>query len=264
MHWYCKQSGWLASSRVSILRGPQLSRPVDGRMLRAANYFRSICHSCQQALGHRGLWIAALATLLLMPTGCVRRRLTVRSNPPGALVYVDNQQIGTTPCSVDFTYYGTREIRLVKPGYETLTVNQPIPTPWYEVPGVDFFSENLTPMKIRDNRTVLYDMTPQIIVPTQHLLDRADELRQETTQGLVVPASGPVPANLPPPPAATGPALPSTFGPPTTTPAPYMPLPPSSVGPPAAAPAPFGPPDLPMPLNAEPQRGRPIVSPPLR
>src|SRR4026207_657261 len=62
----------------------------------------------------------------------VRRRLNVNSNPQGALVYVDNQQIGSTPCSVDFTYYGTREIRLIKPGFETLTVNQPIPAPWYE------------------------------------------------------------------------------------------------------------------------------------
>ena len=57
----------------------------------------------------------------------------VRSNPPGAMVYVDNQPIGTTPCATSFIYYGTREIRLVKPGYETLTVNQPIPAPWYQI-----------------------------------------------------------------------------------------------------------------------------------
>lgn len=99
-----------------------------------------------------------LIVLVLSATGCVRRRLNVRTNPPGALVYVDNQQIGTTPCSVDFTYYGTREIRLVKPGYETLTVNQPIPTPWYEYIPLDFVSENLVPTRIRDNRTVTYDL----------------------------------------------------------------------------------------------------------
>ena len=64
------------------------------------------------------------------------------------MVFVDNQQIGTTPCSVDFTYYGTREIRLVKPGFETLTVNQPIPTPWYQIPPIDFVSENLVPTQI--------------------------------------------------------------------------------------------------------------------
>jgi hypothetical protein len=138
----------------------------------------------------------AVAVVLLSSSGCVRRRLNVRSNPPGALVYVDNQQIGTTPCSVDFTYYGTREIRLVKPGYETLTVNQPIPTPWYQIPPLDFVSENLTPAKIRDNRTVTYDMAPQLVVPREQLLDRANQLRQDTLQYPVAPAAASAPIPL--------------------------------------------------------------------
>ena len=54
----------------------------------------------------------------------MQRRLTIRSNPPGALVYVDDYQIGTTPVSTDFVYYGTRKVRLVKSGHETLTVLQ--------------------------------------------------------------------------------------------------------------------------------------------
>jgi hypothetical protein len=140
--------------------------------------------------------VIAAAVVLLSSSGCVRRRLNVRSNPPGALVYVDNQQIGTTPCSVDFTYYGTREIRLVKPGYETLTVNQPIPTPWYQIPPLDFVSENLTPTKIRDNRTVTYDMAPQLVVPREQLLDRANQLRQDTLQYPVAPAAASVPVPL--------------------------------------------------------------------
>ncbi|HEX4412441.1 MAG TPA: PEGA domain-containing protein [Lacipirellulaceae bacterium] len=117
----------------------------------------------------------------------------MRTNPPGALVYVDNQQIGTTPCSVDFTYYGTREIRLVKPGYETLTVNQPIPTPWYEYIPLDFVSENLVPNKIRDNRTVTYNLAPQVIMPPQQLVERGNQLRQEALQFPVVPAGATVP-----------------------------------------------------------------------
>ena len=82
-------------------------------------------------VGYRLSAILLIVASALPASGAVRRRLNVNSNPPGALVYVDNQEIGTTPCSVDFTYYGTREVRLIKPGYETLTVNQPIPTPWY-------------------------------------------------------------------------------------------------------------------------------------
>jgi hypothetical protein len=146
---------------------------------------------------HARLSLFLLAGLMLLESGCVRRRLNVYSNPPGALVYVDNQQIGTTPCSVDFTYYGTREIRLVKPGYETLTVNQPIPMPWYQIPPLDFFSENLAGTRIRDNRTVSYNLAPQLIVPNEELLDRANQLRQDAQQYPVAPVGATMPAPTP-------------------------------------------------------------------
>ena len=67
----------------------------------------------------RHLLLAGIVVALA--TGCVQRRMTIRSNPPGALVYVDDYQIGSTPVSHDFVYYGTRKIRVVKDGYETLT-----------------------------------------------------------------------------------------------------------------------------------------------
>lgn len=120
--------------------------------------------------------------------------MTVRSNPPGALVYVDNVEIGTTPCPVEFTYYGTREIRLVKDGYETLTVNQPLPTPWYEIPPLDLVSETMWPYEIRDERNVSYDLSPQMMVPTEQLLARAEQLRQSTQGGVVLPTTSLDPA----------------------------------------------------------------------
>ena len=122
------------------------------------------------------LLIAAIAS-----TGCVRRRLTVRSNPPGAVVYVDNQRIGTTPCSVDYVYYGTREIRLALQGYETLTVNQPIPAPWHQLPGIDFVTDNLIPYRIEDSRTVSFNLQPQRIIPTGEIIARGEQLRQQAT-----------------------------------------------------------------------------------
>jgi hypothetical protein len=181
-----------------MLKGWKLAATPTGRrqfggLEPATRWGRGYCVASRR-LQRRYGWISILIVSLLLPaTGCVRRRLNVRTNPPGALVYVDNQQIGTTPCSVDFTYYGTREIRLVKPGYETLTVNQPIPAPWYQIPPLDFISENLVPTKIRDNRTVSYNLSPQLIVPTQQLLDRANQLRQDTLQSPVVPAAASVP-----------------------------------------------------------------------
>lgn len=129
----------------------------------------------------------ALAALVLSAPGCVRRRLLIRSNPPGATVYVDNQPIGVTPCATSFVYYGTREIRLVKPGYETLTINQPIPAPWFELPGIDFISENVLPNEIQDYRTVSYTMSPQAVVPSDTLVSRANQLRQAAQTGGPIP-----------------------------------------------------------------------------
>lgn len=175
--------------------------------------------------------------------GCVRRRLTVRTNPPGAMVYVDNQAIGRSPISTDFTYYGTREIRMVKAGYETLTVNQPIPTPWYQVPGVDFFSENLLPFRVRDNRVVNFNMTPQPMIPPDELIGRGEQLRAAANAPIVTPAGGAADpfsgSTLTPqvvPPSFTPEPMPTP--PPTITPE-TMPAPPST--PPAETPT-FGPP----------------------
>jgi hypothetical protein len=127
-----------------------------------------------------GRWVFLMLVLCVALTGCVQRRMTIRSNPAGALVYVDDQPtpIGTTPVSHDFIYYGTRKIRLVKDGFETLTVMQPIHTPWYEYIGLDFVSENLVPGQIRDQRILEFQLKPQAVIPPEQLVARAEELRR--------------------------------------------------------------------------------------
>ncbi|MGD0654479.1 MAG: PEGA domain-containing protein [Thermoguttaceae bacterium] len=139
------------------------------------------------SFARRAVWAGVLLAVVLLPTqsGCVERRMTIRTNPPGALVYVDDYEIGATPVSTDFTYYGTRKIRIVKDGYETLTVMQPFPAPWYQYPPADFITENFVPGKIRDQRILDYQLKPQMVVPTDQLLYRAESLRHNN---LVVPA----------------------------------------------------------------------------
>ncbi len=138
--------------------------------------------------------------------GCVQRRMTVRSNPPGALVYVDDYQLGTTPVSHDFVYYGTRKIRLVKDGYETLTVRQPFPLPWYQIFPLDFVTENLLPWEIRDERVVELAMVPAASTPPESVVARAEQARrgagslpapQPATVVPMPPPTQPVPAPLP-------------------------------------------------------------------
>ena len=139
-----------------------------------------------------GAPLAAAALIALCAAGCVQRRMTVRSNPPGAFLYVDNYPIGTTPVSTDFTYYGKRQFRLVRDGYETLTVEQRVWPPWYEWFGIDFVSENLIPYTFRDERQLSFQMIPQQIPPSPQLAARAEELRIEPGAALR-PASGAAP-----------------------------------------------------------------------
>jgi hypothetical protein len=128
-------------------------------------------------------------------TGCVRRRLTVRTNPPGAQVFVDDQEIGTTPCSASFVYYGTRKITVMKDGYRTETIFQKIPPPWYEIPPLDFVAENVVPREIRDERIVDVQLTAEEFLPPQKLLDRAQSLRDNARAGVITPL-GAVTSNI--------------------------------------------------------------------
>uniref|UniRef100_A0A7C2JZ99 PEGA domain-containing protein n=1 Tax=Schlesneria paludicola TaxID=360056 RepID=A0A7C2JZ99_9PLAN len=127
--------------------------------------------------------LALLLAGSLLSTGCVSRRMTVISDPPGALVLLEGREIGYTPVSVDFTYYGTRELTLIKDGYETLTVSQPVAKPWYQQPVVEFFADNLTPGHVTDRHQFRFTLQPQRIVPNDELRQRGEMLRGEARVG---------------------------------------------------------------------------------
>ncbi len=213
----------------------------------------------QPVFWHIAAKLMVLIVCLVCLSGCVRRRMTIRTNPPGAVVFVDDYQIGTTPVSTNFVHYGTRKIRIVKDGYETLTVEQPIPTPWYEIPPIDFVAETLVPTEIQDHRTLNYQLVPQRVVPPDQLRARAEDLRTRATspvpapaiQPQAVPAYGgrgyPAAAESIPSPPASGYSYPPQTG--TGTPA---------IQPPPGAFAPSTGPYLPPGQQTLPQGGLPI------
>lgn len=125
--------------------------------------------------------IAAVG-LLAGLTGCVERRYTIRTDPPGALIFVNGQEMGPSPVSSGFTYYGAREIVIVADGYETERIIQKINAPLYDNVLTDFFTENLLPFTIRDEREFVYKLRPRALTPPGELEQRADALRLEGQQ----------------------------------------------------------------------------------
>ena len=119
----------------------------------------------------------ALALGLGGLSGCVERRYTIRTNPPGALAIVNGEEIGPTPVSRSFTYYGDREITLMLDGHQTQTIIQKVNAPWYDNYVTEFFTENLLPYTIRDEREFDYQMAPATVPAQNDLLARAQSVR---------------------------------------------------------------------------------------
>lgn len=102
-------------------------------------------------------------------------------------MYVDKQYIGTSPTATAVTYYGTREIEVVRDGYRTEKVLRTFNPPWYQLPPLDFISETLWPRKIRDERIVDIAMVPQQVMSSEQLQGRANTLRLQAAQGVATP-----------------------------------------------------------------------------
>src|SRR5271168_3157942 len=131
-----------------------------------------------QANGRGTATLLILAGVSLL-SGCVERRYTIRSDPPGATVIVNGEEIGPAPASKSFIYYGQREITLMLDGYQTKTVIQPIQAPWWDNYVTEFFTENVIPVTFRDEREYKFQLTPAQSPPQGELRDRAEGLRNE-------------------------------------------------------------------------------------
>ncbi len=140
--------------------------------------------------------IAAFAPLLLWSCAA-ERKLVIVSDPPGALVRLDDTIVGTTPYEKAFDSYGTRRVTLYKRGFRTVSQPVPLDSPWYGMFPFDIFSEVILPLGWKDIHRVEIRMEPEggpVTMPDlSAVLRRAESLR-------LAEPSGPRPSTLPEPP----------------------------------------------------------------
>lgn len=133
-----------------------------------------------RSLGLLGIFLAALTGA----SGCIERILTVQSNPPGALVELNGQELGRTPVTRDFTWYGIYDITLRLQDYQTLKTSAKVYAPIYEWIPIDLLID-LLPLPIKDHHRLSYDLlpAPPASQPSPGILDRATDLKgqMETT-----------------------------------------------------------------------------------
>lgn len=84
----------------------------------------------------------------ILISGCVTRTLSITSEPSGARVFLNDQEVGATPLVVSFTYYGIYDVRLEHEGCQALWTKAKAPQPWWEYPGVDLVAELTGPKEV--------------------------------------------------------------------------------------------------------------------
>lgn len=122
---------------------------------------------------------------LLAAGGCAnQRRIVVTSDPPGARVFLNDQEIGLTPAEASFKFYGTYAVRLDKPGYEPIVTTRKASAPIHEWPGLDLVATAL-PYRFTDRQEWHFDLTPALesqadeAALEEGLRERAVELREQ-------------------------------------------------------------------------------------
>ena len=100
----------------------------------------------------------------LLLTGCVERSLTIRTEPPGALVAVNDTSKGTSPLTYDFEWYGWHRVTILKEGFERLEDRRLLSSPPYLWIPFDLVME-LLPFRVRDERVWSYTLTPLRVLP---------------------------------------------------------------------------------------------------
>lgn len=130
-------------------------------------------------------WIAVAGGLV----ACVERKVSIESVPAGATVWVNDREVGITPCEFSFTHYGTYDVRVALDGHEPLVTGAEASPPWWDSIPFDLFAEVL-PGRYVSRVDWRFELVPTAVTP-EELRKRAEELRGRTA---------------PPAPEASGPA----------------------------------------------------------
>ncbi len=124
-----------------------------------------------------------IQAVILIPVsilaGCVERRLTINTQPQGAVVFLNDEEIGESPVTVSFEWYGDYNVRINKEGHQTLKTHRRLKAPWYDKFPFDFFAGVLNPKRIVDTYEWTFELAPLQQPTREELIQKAEELKQQ-------------------------------------------------------------------------------------
>jgi len=126
--------------------------------------------------------LGAVCLVTLALCGCVERRLTIKTEPTGAMVTLNDEQIGTSPVTVPFNWYGDYWVRVSKDGYETLDTHRELKAPLHDYFPLDFFAEFLYSGRIVDAYEWTFELSPKQYPTREELIEKARSLQSQLGQ----------------------------------------------------------------------------------
>jgi len=131
--------------------------------------------------------VLGLASLVL--SGCIERELTIDTVPTGAVVTLNDEEIGQSPVSTNFQWYGDYNVRISKAGYETLVTHRKLKKPIHDYFPIDFFVA-VWPGKIKSKHQWSFELQPYSAPSRKELLDAAESLKgQAMADANTIPAN---------------------------------------------------------------------------
>ncbi|MHC4061229.1 MAG: PEGA domain-containing protein [Planctomycetota bacterium] len=132
-------------------------------------------------MGRYGILTLTIISLVVAQfvAGCVERRLTINTEPQGAIVVLNDEEIGTSPATVSFEWYGDYNVAIRKLGFETLKTHRKLKAPWYDAFPFDFFAQLIVPDRIIDSYEWTFELEEKRQIGREELLQNARQLKEQ-------------------------------------------------------------------------------------
>lgn len=125
------------------------------------------------------LFVLAGLGCVVLP-GCVERIMRISTDPEGARVIVNDEEVGLSPARTAFTWYGDYDIIIRKQGYKTLKTSYVVQAPWWQLPPFDLFTEVFLIGTLRDEHELpTYTLEPAETPPATEVVQRAVDMRSQ-------------------------------------------------------------------------------------
>lgn len=133
-------------------------------------------HACTRAL-RTAAAVALAFACAAAPAGCVRRTISITTTPPGAVVFLNDREVGRTPCDVEFLHYGVYDVRLRLEGFEPVVGSGRADAPAWDFIGADLFAE-MVPAQLESRVSWHFDLEP-VTRDAAALRERAMQMRAQ-------------------------------------------------------------------------------------